>query len=113
LVAASDAYTRSSSSSLRPAKHDKPSRTRFQRSAAEAPATRLVVAIAPELTMGLVVWSARSSTCAADPYNSEKREPAHWQAKPAYSVQQRHCNSLTKGANQRSTPLLQRFLGVD
>src|SRR5215468_5538135 len=28
-------------------------------------------------------------------------------------TQQRHCNSLTRGANQRSTPLLQRFLDVD
>jgi hypothetical protein len=41
------------------------------------------------------------------------RESRRYAAKPTRMTQQRHCNSLTNGANQRSTPLLQRFLGVD
>ena len=54
LVAVADSNASSSTLSSRPAKRDRPSRITRQRSSASPVATKLVVAIAPGLTIGLV-----------------------------------------------------------
>ena len=61
-VAASEAYTASSRASGRPAKRDRPSTMCAHFSSAVAPGTRLVVAIAPALAIGLVSRRSLSST---------------------------------------------------
>ena len=61
-VARSDSSTSSSSSSSRPANLDMPSRRKRHFSSAVRPGARLVVAMAPELTIGLVSPSVASST---------------------------------------------------
>jgi len=59
-VADADAYTSSSKPRSRPAKRESPSRSESQRPA------RLVVAMAPELTIGFVRPSALRSTAAME-----------------------------------------------
>ena len=61
-MAASDAYTPSSSTSGRPAKRDRQATSAAHFSSAVVPGTRLVAAIAPALTRALAVRSAFSST---------------------------------------------------
>ena len=53
LVSEADRYTSSFTDSVRPAKRDRPSWMNFQRSSMVLPGARLVVAIAPALTIGL------------------------------------------------------------
>ena len=65
-VCDADSKTSSSSASSRPANRERPSRRRSHRSAAVRPGIRLVVAIAPALTIGLVRPSALCSTAATE-----------------------------------------------
>ena len=61
LVSDAEAYTSSLSGSVRPANRDRPSWMNFHLASAVAPGTRLVVAIAPEFTIGFVRPSAPRS----------------------------------------------------
>ena len=56
-VVDSDSYTSWSTASVRPAKRPSPSAMKENFSSADSPGTRLVVAIAPALTIGLMVRS--------------------------------------------------------
>lgn len=61
LVAASEAWTASSITRSRPAKRERPSRMKCQRSSSCASGARLAVAMAPAFTIGFMVRSAFSS----------------------------------------------------
>ena len=61
-MAASERYTSSSRSSRLPAKREKPSRMKRHLASAVSPGARLVVAMAPAFTIGLVSPSAVRST---------------------------------------------------
>ncbi len=66
LVSDAEAYTSSFTASGRPAKRDSPSWMNCHRASGVAPGTRLVVAMAPEFTMGFVRPSGLCSTAASE-----------------------------------------------